>query len=504
MMLDNLREIIELDKNIEEVQDMMLEGTDADMADFFIDEDGIAEIPDDELGKILNKIPEYDEEENLNKKLNKITEAYIPDSEILEEGEKIKKLKDINMKRKSRKDDDKYDSKNYTKKSLAKGALIGSSLTPVVMPSIIVFGLGAGVGALGGYASSKIGAKRAKKKAFKYTEGKPITKKLVKDLVNNCGSKKDIKKVEKWVRTLYGKFKTINNDNPEMLKSSEEWKHFLKTEILDKKIPEKAKQIESMSVSEDYCPDYSGMSYDEFYDEMAYECSLIEDYDNDEYMCEEYDYLNDEEYLTEVSQGTKKTLKGGLTASVVGGISHFAQVKSVTKQLLSAIKDTGVMDDVLSLAGEYVEIGTIQAGDIKAGLNLANKSLPVGAAGMGAVRLFPAGLIAGYLSNRFDRSQKVKELSNGIINESQIRYAIMNAATVRDVKKVRKWLKDIVHAYNKLKEKGYGNKEKHADLIKFIKIDAFVLLDKREQELKQMKKEKRLKESFDFDVEFFD
>ena len=84
-MLDNLREMIEYDNQSEEIQDLMLEGTDSNMMDFFIDEDGEADIPDSELGKILNKIPEYDEDKELNKKLSRITEAYIPEAEYLEE-----------------------------------------------------------------------------------------------------------------------------------------------------------------------------------------------------------------------------------------------------------------------------------------------------------------------------------------------------------------------------------------------------------------------------------
>lgn len=78
-MLKNMREIIEGVNEIEEIGDLMLEATDSTIADAFIDEDGEAEIADSELEKIMTKIPAYDEEKELNKKLSMITEAYIPE-----------------------------------------------------------------------------------------------------------------------------------------------------------------------------------------------------------------------------------------------------------------------------------------------------------------------------------------------------------------------------------------------------------------------------------------
>ena len=78
-MLNDLRRILEEDNRIETDLELMMEGTDADMVDMFIDEDGEAEIPESELTKILTKIPEYNQDEELNKKLKRLTESVIPD-----------------------------------------------------------------------------------------------------------------------------------------------------------------------------------------------------------------------------------------------------------------------------------------------------------------------------------------------------------------------------------------------------------------------------------------
>lgn len=78
-MLKNMREVIDGVNEIEEMHELMLEATDSSIADVFIDEDGEAEIAESELEKIMKKIPAYDEEKELNKKLSQLTEAYIPE-----------------------------------------------------------------------------------------------------------------------------------------------------------------------------------------------------------------------------------------------------------------------------------------------------------------------------------------------------------------------------------------------------------------------------------------
>ena len=60
-MLENLRQIIDEDNRIENINELMVEATDSAIMDMFIDEDGEAEIPESELNKILSKIPEYNQ-----------------------------------------------------------------------------------------------------------------------------------------------------------------------------------------------------------------------------------------------------------------------------------------------------------------------------------------------------------------------------------------------------------------------------------------------------------
>lgn len=78
-MLDDLRRIIESEMEYDDLNDIMMEATDNAIADMFIEEDGEAVISDAEVMGILEKIPEYDEEAAMNKKLARIAEAYIPE-----------------------------------------------------------------------------------------------------------------------------------------------------------------------------------------------------------------------------------------------------------------------------------------------------------------------------------------------------------------------------------------------------------------------------------------
>ena len=88
-MLDDLRRIIESEMEYDDLNDIMMEATDNSIADMFIEEDGEAVISDSEVMSILEKIPDYDEEAAMNKKLARIAEAYIPEEleyEEVEEG----------------------------------------------------------------------------------------------------------------------------------------------------------------------------------------------------------------------------------------------------------------------------------------------------------------------------------------------------------------------------------------------------------------------------------
>ena len=79
-MIDDLKRIIESEQLFDEMIDLMMEASNESLADFFIEDDGEAEIDEKEVIAILGKIPAYDEEEAMNKKLDKITECYIPES----------------------------------------------------------------------------------------------------------------------------------------------------------------------------------------------------------------------------------------------------------------------------------------------------------------------------------------------------------------------------------------------------------------------------------------
>lgn len=78
-MLSNIRKTIDFQNEHEEMTELMLEATDSTIADMFIEDDGEAEIDEKVLADVLTKIPEYDEEKELNKKLDQLTESYIPE-----------------------------------------------------------------------------------------------------------------------------------------------------------------------------------------------------------------------------------------------------------------------------------------------------------------------------------------------------------------------------------------------------------------------------------------
>lgn len=78
-MLENLRKIIDHENQRDFEIEAMMEAVDQDVADAFVGDETDADIPESELNSILTKIPEYDEEEEMNKKLKKLAEAYIPE-----------------------------------------------------------------------------------------------------------------------------------------------------------------------------------------------------------------------------------------------------------------------------------------------------------------------------------------------------------------------------------------------------------------------------------------
>ena len=78
-MLNNLKKMITAEAESDLQVDLMLEAVNDSIANMFIEDDGEAEMDETEVANILDKIPAYDEEAELNKKLSRITESYIPE-----------------------------------------------------------------------------------------------------------------------------------------------------------------------------------------------------------------------------------------------------------------------------------------------------------------------------------------------------------------------------------------------------------------------------------------
>ena len=78
-MLNNLKKMINAEAESDLQVDLMLEAVNDSIIDMFIEEDGEIEMPENEIMKVLDKIPAYDEEAELNKKLDRIAESYIPE-----------------------------------------------------------------------------------------------------------------------------------------------------------------------------------------------------------------------------------------------------------------------------------------------------------------------------------------------------------------------------------------------------------------------------------------
>ena len=80
-MLNDLKKMINAEAESDLQVDLMLEAVNDSIADMFIEDDGEIEMNESEIIDVLEKIPAYDEEKELNKKLDRIVESYIPESE---------------------------------------------------------------------------------------------------------------------------------------------------------------------------------------------------------------------------------------------------------------------------------------------------------------------------------------------------------------------------------------------------------------------------------------
>ena len=78
-MLNNLKKLINDEAESDLQVDLMLEAVNDSIADLFIEDDGEIEMAENEIISVLEKIPAYDEEKELNKKLDRIAESYIPE-----------------------------------------------------------------------------------------------------------------------------------------------------------------------------------------------------------------------------------------------------------------------------------------------------------------------------------------------------------------------------------------------------------------------------------------
>lgn len=78
-MLNDLKKLINAEAESDLQVDLMLEAVNDSIASMFIEDDGEAEIDEKEIMNILEKIPGYDEEAEMNKKLARIAESYIPE-----------------------------------------------------------------------------------------------------------------------------------------------------------------------------------------------------------------------------------------------------------------------------------------------------------------------------------------------------------------------------------------------------------------------------------------
>ena len=301
-MLENLRQIIEEDNRIEDINELMVEATDSAIMDMFIDEDGEAEIPESELNKILSKIPEYNQEEELNKRLKRLTESYIPDYDeinILEEGVGQDILNLI----------DKYnrimdDITASTAKSAAFGVgIVAAEYTIAAgIPGLIIgTTVLAPAAALGGVVGAKISNILPKQITKIYTKGDPITKDLILGLLDACQTKKDLTKFTIWLRIVYNSLATVSKNSPEVQKDLNGFRDWIKNDIQHKALPAKKDVIiaTQKAVKESYdtvddC-DYNNMTYDEFCETMNNE---VEDYQNTleeniDYFDSDYDTLEE-------------------------------------------------------------------------------------------------------------------------------------------------------------------------------------------------------------------
>lgn len=81
-MLNMLRADLENEKQSNIIEESTVKGVDTDLRDAFLEdlgEDDIEVDEDPELSAFVKKIPEYDEEKEINKRLKRLAESFIPE-----------------------------------------------------------------------------------------------------------------------------------------------------------------------------------------------------------------------------------------------------------------------------------------------------------------------------------------------------------------------------------------------------------------------------------------
>ena len=312
-MLNDLRQILEEDDRIESDLELMMEATtDSDMMDAFIDEDGEAEIPESELTKILSKIPEYNRDEELNKKLKRLTESIIPDIDelgVVEEGVKdvAKSAGKLTLKAADKLNRILDDISASPAKSAAAMSLwvTADTVLSVGIPGLVLGALASPVTAVMGVGVGAASGIVPKLVTRTYTKGKPLTKDLIIGLLNGCNTKKDLVKFSAWLGVVYTNLAKVGKRSPDVYMDVEAFRDWVKNDVIKKAIPAKKELIEAQQkeagVSESYDDfvNYMDMSTEEFCEAMDVE---YEEYLNT--LEEQDEYAEDEDKDDDVNDSS--------------------------------------------------------------------------------------------------------------------------------------------------------------------------------------------------------
>lgn len=314
-MLNDLRQILEEDNRIESDLELMMEAvTDSDMMDAFIDEDGEAEIPESELTKILSKIPEYNRDEELNKKLKRLTESIIPDIDelgVVEEGVKdvAKSAGKLTLKAADKLNRILDDISASPAKSAAAMSLYvtADTVLAVGIPGLVLGAVAAPMSGLIGVGASVAAGIVPKLVTRTYTKGKPLTKDLIIGLLNGCNTKKDLVKFTAWLGVVYTNLAKVGRRSPDVYMNVNAFRDWVKNDVIKKAIPAKKELIEAQQkeagVSESYDDfvNYMDMSTEEFCEAMEIECEEYQDTIEESY---DYNTTRNDESKTILEQAS--------------------------------------------------------------------------------------------------------------------------------------------------------------------------------------------------------